>query len=219
MAASYRGVAHWEAMADELVPPRPGRCARCFLLVDRCVCADIPRVATAVHVAIARHWREVAKHSNTGRLAHLALPNSSLHSVGRKGAPLDESALTAGNTWLLYPEGPVLDPGAPAPRVDRLIVLDGTWHQARRMRQRLGCLRGLPILRLPPTGVVRERLRKSPTRDGLSTLEAIAAAVARLESAAAGDALLALYDDVVRRSISGHRTESARWDYSHHGDR
>jgi DTW domain-containing protein YfiP len=205
-------------MADELVPPRPGRCPRCFLQEERCVCAEIPRVDTDVHIAIVRHWREVAKHSNTGRFAHLALPNSSLHSVGRKDDRIDEAALTAGNTWLLFPEGTPLHANAPTPRVDRLVVLDGTWHQARRMRQRLGCLRGLPILRLPPTGVVRERLRKSPTVDGLSTLEAIAGAIARLEGAAAGDALLALYDEVVRRSISGHRTDAARWGYSHHGD-
>ena len=182
------------------------------------MCDEIPRIETGMHFAIVRHRNEVGRPSNTGRLAHLALPNSSMHCVGRKDEPLDPSALTRGNTWLLFPEGPALAPDAAVQRPDRIVVLDGTWHQARHMRQRLTVLRGIPILRLPAPKMSRERLRTPPSVDSYSTLEAIAAVITRLENAAGGDALFALYDTVVQRSISGQRTELRAWDSSHHAE-
>jgi len=41
-----------------------------------CLCASIPEVATRTQVIILRHHTERMRTSNTGRLAHLALPNS-----------------------------------------------------------------------------------------------------------------------------------------------
>src|SRR5688572_8263285 len=117
------------------------RCGRCK--VRECLCAEIPTVVTRTRFLLVRHAAEAKKSSNTGRLAALALPNSELYEYGRLGAPLDETALAAPDTWLLYPEGP---PAAgPPPQPARVVVLDGTWQQARHMRQRIVALRAMPI--------------------------------------------------------------------------
>ncbi len=52
------------------------RCPRCLLQQRVCLCAEIPTVATQTRVVIVRHHTEQHRSSNTGRLAHLALPNS-----------------------------------------------------------------------------------------------------------------------------------------------
>jgi DTW domain-containing protein YfiP len=62
-----------------------------------------------------------------------------------------------------------------------LIVLDGTWHQANRVRKRFHHLR-VPFVRLPDTDEPSlYRLRRGHFGSSLSTLEAAARAVAILE--------------------------------------
>jgi DTW domain-containing protein YfiP len=153
------------------------RCLRCRL--RQCLCHEIPRVQTRTEIVIVRHAAERTKPSNTAHLATLALPRSQLVEYGVLQAQLDQTRLVAGNTWVLFPDGEEAPPATPPPQ--RLIVLDGTWSQARRMRQRIAALRGLPLLRLPAPAAPRLRLRRPHHPAGMSTLEAIAAAIALLE--------------------------------------
>jgi tRNA-uridine aminocarboxypropyltransferase len=159
-----------------------------------CLCASLPRVRTRTRFVILRHVAERAKASNTARLAGLALENVEIREHGAGEAAAAE--LDAGS-WLLYPEGPPWEPARGVP--SQLVVLDGTWAQARRMRQRLPALRGLPILSLPPGhGRDRLRLRRPPRPGAMSTLEAIARAVALLEGEALARPLEELFDRAVR---------------------
>src|SRR3954467_15781661 len=122
------------------------RCARCLLPLRVCLCAAIPTVVTATRVVIVRHHLERHRSSNSGRLAHLALPNSEIVDHGGAGGGGVRPPLEGGGR--LFPEGaPMLAPPEPPPR--QLVVLDATWSQARRMFRKLAALRGLPILRLP----------------------------------------------------------------------
>jgi DTW domain-containing protein YfiP len=143
---------------------------------------------------IVRHAAERWRVSNTGRLAALAMASCRLVDHALEGQPLEPADLAqGGDTWLLYPEGPEAPPSGPSPPPSILLVLDGTWAQARRMRQRLAWLRRLPVLRLPalPAGV--PRLRRPPDPSAMSTLEAIARAVALLEGPAIAAPLEALH--------------------------
>lgn len=153
-----------------------GHCLRCLMRREVCLCASLPRVETQVRFVIVRHIVERLRPSNTGRLAALALPNSEILEYGAL-EPLDESLLAGPETWLLYPQPSV--PAQAPPR--RVIVLDGTWRQSRKMYARLAPLRSMPTLALEPPDPDLVRLRRPPRPDGMSTLEAIAAAVARLE--------------------------------------
>jgi DTW domain-containing protein YfiP len=174
------------------------RCERCLL--RECLCAQIPRIETRTRVVIVRHVAERFRSSNTGRLAALALARGEIVDHGT-GADV---AIDRGGAWLLWPEGPpVVVPPTPPP--ERLIVIDATWHQARRMRQRLPALRGLPIISLSVDEVPADRLRESPGRGRVSTIEAIARALRLLEGDSPAEALEALFALHVQRARSHGR--------------
>ena len=155
---------------------------------------------TRTRVVIVRHHLEQHRASNTGRLAHFALPNSELVDVGGGPAaqlpPLDAA-------WLLYPEGPVTETIVEPPA--KLVVLDATWSQARRMYRKLAALRGLPILRLPDAAMPAARLRESPGPGRVSTIEAIARALRMLEGDSVALPLEHLFAVAVARAAQSGR--------------
>ena len=181
------------------VTPRDfsGHCPRCVLQLEVCVCSNIPRVESATEFVLIRHVTELSLTSNTGRFAALALPNSRLLPYGG-GEPFDASTLEEPGTALLYCSGPAARPLSFVPR--RLIVLDGSFRQARRMYKRVPELRALPELTLPAPRVTPTRLRKPTQPDGMSTIEAIAAALCELEGAELAAPLWALHAELVRRA-------------------
>ena len=84
----------------------------------------------------------------------------------------------------------------------RVVVIDATWQQARRLYSSMPVLRALPRLVLPAPIRCRDRLREQHRSDGMSTIEAVAAAVAKLEGAEAAKPLEKLYDELVKRTMS-----------------
>jgi DTW domain-containing protein YfiP len=63
-------------------------------------------------------------------------------------------------------------------------------------------LRAMPRFVLPAPAQSRDRLSEQHRADGMSTLEAVAAAVSLLEGPCVAQPLERLYDDVVRRNIA-----------------
>lgn len=177
------------------------RCDRCLFQRRVCLCPVIPTVPTQTRIVIVRHHLERWRSSNSGRLAHLALPNSEIIDHGGLAGPAVLPSLA--DAWLLFPEG------APIERVERppgqLVVLDATWSQARRMFRKISALRGLPILRLPDDAMPVARLRESPGIGRVSTIEAIARALRLLEGEAAAAPLEALFAVAVERSAASGR--------------
>lgn len=182
-------------------------CFRCYLRREICICPIIPVVQTQTEVLILRHIQEARRPGNTGRLVALAMPNSRILSCGGGTrvdlSCVDEKSLHRPGTWLLWPDGtnarPDLTDTAPP---DRIVVLDATWRQARRLYNRLPVLHKMPRLALPAPGRHRDRLREQHRSDGMSTIEAVAAAITRLEGAEIALPLERLFDEVVRRTIA-----------------
>jgi DTW domain-containing protein YfiP len=156
--------------------------------VGPCICDRIPRIETRTRFVILRHAWELDKGSNTGRIAHLALPNSVVHDIGLKDQPFDPGWIPE-RAALLFPD--VARDVHESP--ETVVVLDGTWGQAKRMVHRNEALWRLPRLRLdtPPE---RRRLRTPPRVEGMSTIEAMAQVLARYEDADKARELDALYD-------------------------
>lgn len=185
----------------------PARCPRCLLQHWICLCASVPTVVTRTRVVIVRHHLERARSSNSGRLAHLALPNSEIVEHGAEGVPAVLPPLDG--AWLLFPGGERRTE-APVPPPKQLIVLDATWSQARRMYRKLGALRGLPLLGLPDAPMPVARLRESPAPGMVSTIEAIARALRLLEGDAAAAQLEALFELAVARVAATGRPVGLR---------
>ena len=135
------------------------------------------------------------------------MPNSRIISCGggtRIGlAPIDDEFLRASGTWLLWPDGTGTQSNmSDLTPPDRVVVIDATWQQARRLYSSMPVLWALPRLVLPEPTHSRDRLREQHRSDGMSTLEAVAAAVTKLEGAETAKPLEKLYDELVRRTIS-----------------
>jgi DTW domain-containing protein YfiP len=88
---------------------------------------------------------------------------------------------------------PVGDPAPALRSVDGIVLLDGTWSQAKTLWWRNPWLLKLHRLVLnPPRPARLGRLRREPRREALSTLEAVALTLRHLEAGPeASDALLA----------------------------
>lgn len=119
----------------------------------------------------------------TARMAHLSLPNSELHVGVDFGAHARVRELAAQpGTALLFPGDGAVDPGTLADSPPRtLIVVDGTWAQARKVVRRNPFLQALPRIGLKPLQPSNYRIRREPSHDCVSTIEAVVHVLGALE--------------------------------------
>ena len=116
------------------------RCPGCRLIVAACFCDLIPRVETRTRVVVVLHRLEAGKPSNTGHLALRCLPNSSLVIHGALDRAMAAPAWAEHSDPVLlfpHPDARPLAAFCDNPRPLTLIVPDGTWRQAQRMRRRV----------------------------------------------------------------------------------
>lgn len=176
----------------------PGRCKQCFILEAHCICARLPVVRTRTEVVVVRHEREGWKSTGTARIAALAMPSLKLVEYREDAQPaLSELPSVVAGAHLLFPQEGA---GALQSGITRLILLDGTWRQTRKMFGKLPPLHGVPKVALPSAPATKVlRLRESSFEEGRSTLEAIAEAIALLEGAEVAAPLFTLHADYVER--------------------
>jgi DTW domain-containing protein YfiP len=181
------------------------RCPRCRMLGGLCVCALIAPVETRTRLVLLIHRREARKPTNTGRLAAACLSNSQVIVRGHVASP------TPAFTWdpatqplLLFPH-PDATPLAARPRSERpvtLIVPDGNWRQAAKVRARVPGLAEVPCVSIEPDRPTMYRLRHETRERGLATIEAIAQALGLLEGAHVREALEGVFRAMVERTLS-----------------
>ena len=197
----------------------PLRCPRCRLHTDLCACALLSPRAIATKILLVTHKFEHRKATNTGHLAMLCLEGARLFLRGREEQPDDAVVWEAHRTpLLLFPtrDAVPLDvwraahPGEPV----ALIVPDGTWRQANRVRRRVPGLADIQAVRLPAGQNSAYRLRRTHLEHRLATFEAIALALGILEdpdeAVAIETHLLHVFRAVVDRALwSNGRLASA----------
>lgn len=169
-----------------------------------CVCSLVPTLATRTRLALLIHYREARKPTNTGQLAARCLTNSHVGIVGDPARPLslplvqgDEQPL------LLFPaqDALPLETFAASDRPIVLIVPDGNWRQASKMRQRIPGLANVPCALLPTQSSTIYRLRSEPREGGLATMEAIAYALGILEGHQVQQTMLHVFRVMVERTL------------------
>lgn len=134
-------------------------------------------------MVILQHPKERKTAIGTARMAHLALANSELlggvdFSDSRRLLELAEDP----GTVVLYPGEGATDIGA---LVDRppstVIVVDGTWPQARKIIRSTPLLQRLPRIAFTPERPSNYRIRKEPAFHCVSTVEAVVEVLGQLE--------------------------------------
>jgi DTW domain-containing protein YfiP len=170
-------------MAD--VPARRPTCARCLRPTRVCYCRFVEPVDTATRVVILQHPRERDMAIGTARMASLCLPNAELHVGVDWGAsePLRRALSDpARPPILLYPGEGAKDvlrepPAGPV----TLVVVDGTWWQARKLVRVNPILAALPRYAFSAPEPSEYRIRKEPNEAYVSTIEALAYVLGALE--------------------------------------
>ena len=192
-----------DPVPDPVAPPAvaPAECPICLKPSALCVCAEVAPIANRIALLVLQHPQEQDKTLGTARLlAHhltqavlkvgLSWP-SLAKALGRPADPQRWAVLYLGSAKTEPGQGVVaLDgKGVPCPDQDAqlagiegVVVLDGTWSQAKALWWRnpwvLKCKRVI----LGPSHPSRYgRVRTEPRHDSLSTIEAAGQLLARLE--------------------------------------
>jgi hypothetical protein len=188
---------------DAPIPGTDVECPRCHKPASLCVCADIEPIDNRIALLILQHPQEQDRELGTARLTALHLKRAVLKAglswpslakaLGREVNPKRWAVLYLGaasaSTLPKDREVTLLDSkSAPLPEqeralaeIDGIIVLDGSWSQAKTLWWRNPWVLKCRRLTLNPKQPSRYgKLRREPRREGLSTLEAAALALARI---------------------------------------
>ncbi len=184
------------------------RCAECRMHESLCLCAIVPRIETRTRLVLFLHRAEERKPTNTGRLATRCLVNSEVMVRGDREAAATPFVTPPGTRpLLLFPheDAPLLSSFVPDGRPITLLVPDGNWRQASKVRNRVPGLRDVPCVSLPAGAPSTYRLRAEAHPNGMATLEAIARVLRVLEGEERGPdverALLHVFDAMVERTL------------------
>lgn len=120
------------------------------------------------------HDKEFAKRSNTGRLVLDVLGDAAEQLRWDRLHPpvglLEE--IKAGGVALVYP-GTADENDNDLSDINHFILIDGTWHEARKIHQRSPYLQSVRRVCLKPEGKSRYNLRKNQKESCLCTAECV----------------------------------------------
>ena len=173
------------------------RCLGCRINKILCFCDEIKKHETKTIVSIIMHHREKHLTSNTAKLATMTLTNATIHLRGLPEKPFTLSDLQITNEVMplyLFPDDDAeyLDDDffKKYPGPFQLIIPDGTWSQAKKVRRREPGLSEIKCVKLSENVKGEYKLRRGVREDGVCTFEAIAYALEVLESKELSEDLL-----------------------------
>jgi DTW domain-containing protein len=180
-------------------------CYACRRAQVLCVCSDVAPISTRTRLVFLQHEEEAWNQIGTARLCHLALPNSLLLE-GRdfkEDERLARALEGAPETLLLWPTRDAASLDEFVPGQERvLVVIDGTWSQARNLYNHTPILKTLRRVKLPRGEKSRYRIRLQPRGECVSSLEAAVRALGALEGDAARfDPILRAFDRMIDKHI------------------
>lgn len=194
------------------------RCAACHLPQQSCICEFRHQVDAGADFVVLMHRNETYKPTNTGRLIEATIKNTRLIQWVSRAEPGEELATLlqdpAYQPIIVFPPGddyrqrmisqPSYHEGAGRPL---LILLDGTWRQARRMFRLSTYLQDLPVISLDQARTSTYALRKAIHDGQLCTAEVAAALLHQIGDERAGQVLESYYQRFNSHYIASRR----RW--------
>ena len=163
---------------DEINSSYREKCLRCFRPVTSCMCKHITKIHTKTRFAILIHPKEFRKiRNNTGRMTHLALPNS-LFIMGddfTNDKQINDLIATH-NTYLLYPGEESIKLNTEKlvtknNKKDLILILDATWPCSRKMIKLSKNLQALPKVSFQTDITSIYQIKSQPQSYCLSTIE------------------------------------------------
>ena len=120
------------------------------------------------------HFKELEKPSNTGQLVIEVLGSAAEQICWDRMVPPAKlvEEIETGGVALLYP-GTADEPAGDLSGIRQIILIDGTWHEARKIHQRSPYLQKIRRVCLKPVEKSRYNLRKNQKESGLCTAECV----------------------------------------------
>ncbi|XP_077290748.1 DTW domain containing 2 [Arctopsyche grandis] len=185
----------WEGLSELPVEPSTRRelCQRCRRPGTVCWCSKLPqeRLEPNCRLVILQHPAEERRRLRTAPMLSLALIEDKCTIYKGKKFPTNDHTglhdiLTSPNTLLLYPSKSsvdikTIDTVKQTDSPYNIVLIDGTWPQAKAMYASSPLLHKLRQVKLIGTVVSHYVIRTQPTEGCLSTLETAAEALAYLE--------------------------------------
>ena len=196
------------------MPASDQDCARCGKPAPLCLCDTIAPIDNRIALLILQHPQEQDRELGTARLTALQLKHATLRiglswpslakALGRPADPKRWAVLYLGSASrrdlprdreVIAVDGkgvPLTDQDRALSEIEGVILLDGTWSQAKTLWWRNPWV--LKCRRLVLNSKQRSRygtLRREPRREGLSTLEAAALTLSHLATQPEIEAALA----------------------------
>jgi DTW domain-containing protein YfiP len=127
-----------------------------------------------VKITLLTHFKELEKRSNTGRLVLEVLGDSAEQVRWDRMNPPARlvEEIEAGGVALVYP-GAMDENGEDLTGIENFIIIDGTWHEARKIHQRSPYLQKVRRICLKTSEKSRYNLRKNQKESGLCTAECV----------------------------------------------
>jgi DTW domain-containing protein len=192
--------------------PRP-HCYRCDKPQATCICKTVPLLLNRTGATIVQHPRERRHPLGTARFAQLGLRDVRvLVDVEGRYRGDDAPLGFPEKTGILYPSSDAvpLPAGSSESAPEHLIVIDGTWHQAKTLYRDMAWLRKYPHYVLSPDAPSRYRIRREPELSYISTLEALLLAISQLEPELGGvEQLLLAFDAMIDHQIDYEKNSTS----------
>jgi DTW domain-containing protein YfiP len=202
---ALRVPAYSQPMESQASRDAPAECPRCRKCAALCICDTVVPIDNRIFVLILQHPQEQDRELGTARLTALHIVNATLkvglswpslsRILGRAVDPHRVAILYLGSAKAARLAGdrdvvvldrkgePEDDQEALLRDIEGVVLLDGSWSQAKALWWRnpwmLKCRRVILQSRRPSR---YGKLRRSPRREGLSTIEAAAMLLSRLEA-------------------------------------
>lgn len=184
------------------------RCIRCRINLPLCICDAIKPISVETNVSLVVHVSELTLTSNTAQFLKLMLPGRA--EIFIRGDQYEkftpEKVLgKTGQQLFLFPSEDSVELNAdflklhPGPH--HLVVPDGKWTQANKVRNREPEFKKMLAVRLPPGILAEYELRKTSHPEWVSTYESVAHALGILEGAKVRDDLMTFFRAWVKRSM------------------
>ncbi|WP_367989102.1 tRNA-uridine aminocarboxypropyltransferase [Vibrio sp. NTOU-M3] len=187
------------------------RCGYCQVSLEHCLCSVQPDIETSVAVMLIVSENEVFKPSNTGRLIADVVKESYVYQWSRTEPNADMLSLLTNENYapmLVFPEDYIDDKQrllthnpitVEQGRKPLLILLDGSWREARRIYRKSAYLASLPVISITPQSISQYMMRKSENENHLSTAE-VASLVLKQVGEAHAASTLELWFETFRES-------------------
>lgn len=186
-------------------------CYQCFRPEKSCYCVALRRIENRTRVIVLQHPRERFHPLGTARILERSLTRCEVLCAppGDLSEALAQARVSPA-AYLLFPDAQAreLETLLPHEHPSELIVLDGTWHQAKTLLRDVPALRNFRRLRFVPGAPSNYRIRKEPDDNYLSTVESVAHVLSRVEpDTPAREQLLRAFDFMIDRNIALRRPE------------